>query len=161
MAAEEVAIPEVEAVELGAVRGIERRQLSVEVVRVEQARLQLGDRREERVGEAAEPGRPSETVQRLARERAPNDQRPLCLAGDRARAGAAARDPVEDVVERADRAGQERRLQLEQVALDPLDVRAVRHDQEPFIGQGRQVTPQQERHLPGVRRSGDQGQTHN
>jgi hypothetical protein len=113
------------------------------------------------VCEAAEPGRAPEPVQRLARKRAPDDQRPLRVCGDGTRLGASSRDAVEDVVEGADRAGQERRLQLEQVALDALDVRPVRHDQARLIAQSREVTAQQERHLPGVRRAGDQVQTHN
>ena len=54
MAPQQVAIPEVEAIELGTVGGVERRQLAVEVVRVEQAGLELGDSREQGVGEAAE-----------------------------------------------------------------------------------------------------------
>ena len=50
----QVGVPEVEAVELGAVRTVELGEVAVEIVRVEQAGLQLGDRRPERVRETRE-----------------------------------------------------------------------------------------------------------
>src|SRR5207302_8134515 len=110
-------------VELGPVPRVQRSELSVEIVRIEQSRFELTDRREERVGESTESGRPSETVEGMTRERPADDQRPLRVGCHRARVAAAAGDPLEQVVERADRAAQQSRLELEQIALDPLDVR--------------------------------------
>jgi hypothetical protein len=161
VAAQQVAIPEIEAVELGSVRGVERGELAVELVRVEQAGLELGDRREQRVGEPSEARRAAEAVQRLARERAADDEGPLRLGCHRSRVRAAAGNSAEQVVEGADGAGQKRGLQLEQVALDAFDVRPVRHDQIRLVVESLQIPAQQERHLPGIRRAGDQGQTHN
>ena len=52
-APEEVAVPELEPVELAAVGGVETRQLPVEIGRVEQARLELAERLQQRVREPA------------------------------------------------------------------------------------------------------------
>ncbi len=94
--AKQVAVPQIEAVELAPIRGVERGQLALEVVRVD---------------------------------------------------------------ERADRPSEQRRLQREQIALDPVDVRPVRHDEVRLVGESLQVPAQQERHLPSVGRAGDQVQT--
>ena len=73
-AAQQVAIPEPEPVELGAVRGVERSELALDLVGVEQARLELADRAQELVGEPAEPRRRGEPVQRGRRDDAPHEQ---------------------------------------------------------------------------------------
>ena len=60
---EQVAVPERQAIELLAVRGIEQRQVSVELVRLQQAGLELGERRQQRVREAGEASRAAEPVE--------------------------------------------------------------------------------------------------
>ena len=56
---EHVAVPEAEAVELGPVGAVEGGEVAVEIGRVEQARLELAERRQQRVDEPGEPGRGS------------------------------------------------------------------------------------------------------
>ena len=79
MAVEEVLVPEIEPVELAAIRGIERAELSFEVVGIEQARLELAEDCEKRIGEAPEAGRPAEAVEGASGERSADDQRALGL----------------------------------------------------------------------------------
>ena len=68
--AQQVAIPEPDAVELGAVGGEERGQVAVEIGRVEEPALELGERREQRVGEARRNG-PRRRARRRSRGRWP------------------------------------------------------------------------------------------
>ena len=91
-AAQEVAVPEAEPVELGPVRRVERCEVAFDVLRVEQARLELADRAQELVGEAAEPGRRREAVERRGRRRrgergarAASARRPAARRGRRTR----------------------------------------------------------------------------
>src|SRR5205823_8941784 len=118
VAPEQVAVPQPEPVELGAVGGVERCELTVELVGVEQAGLELRDGREQRVGEPTEAGGAAETVQRPPGERAADDQCALRLGRHLTDVAAAPSDLPEQVVERAERAAEQRRLELEQVALD-------------------------------------------
>src|SRR5439155_14765970 len=60
IAALELAVPEAEPVELLAIRRVELRQLAVELTRLEQRGLELGDGCAEGVGKAREPGRTGE-----------------------------------------------------------------------------------------------------
>ena len=106
---EQVAVPEPEAVELRAVRGVQGCELAVKVVRVEQARFELTDGREQRVGEAAEPRRGAEAVERVPGERATHDQSALRLGRDGSRLAATPGDADEEVVERDDRAPEQSR----------------------------------------------------
>ena len=52
------------------------------------------------------------------------------------RAGVAAHDPLEEVVEGADRAAEQAARPREQLALDAVDVRPVRHDQHRIVVRG-------------------------
>ena len=158
-AADQVGVPELEPVELGAVRPVQGAELTLEVVRVEEPGFELPDDRQERVGEAAEPRRPPEAVERPPGERTADDEPALRLRGHGPGLATAPGEQAEDVVEGADGAGEERRLDLEEVALDTLDVRPVRHDQIRLPWKRLEIAAQQERHLPGVRRSGDEVQT--
>jgi hypothetical protein len=105
-AAQEIAVPHAEPVELAPIRGIQRRQLAAEIVRVEQPGLELTHGRKERVREAAEAGRAAETVERLPRECPAHDESPLRLGRHGARLAAAPGEPPEEVVEGADRAAE-------------------------------------------------------
>ena len=106
---EHVAVPEAEAVELGAVGAVERGEIAAEIGRVEQARLQLAERRQQRVDEPREPGRPRALepvgAQHLV-DRAPRGEDALRLREDRPARFVSARDALEEVVERADRAAE-------------------------------------------------------
>src|SRR2546427_2228269 len=83
MSSQEIAIPHPEPVELRAVGGVQRRQLTVQVVRVEQPGLELTYRCEQRICEPTEAGRPAEAVERLTCERAAHDEGPLRFRRDR------------------------------------------------------------------------------
>ena len=127
-AAKEVAIPALEPVELGAVRGMERGEIAVEILGVEHAGLELRERLLERVGEAAEAGRRGEAIELRVRKDPADEQRALRLRHERPCALPRVRDALEDVVEGPDVAGEERLPSREQLALHALDVRPVRHD---------------------------------
>src|SRR5262249_26016618 len=71
-----------------------------------------------------------------------------------------ARDPLEDVVERADRTADQRAGLGEQLTLGPVDVRPVRHDQNRIGTEGGQVALEQERDLARVRGPCEQAQRH-
>ncbi len=156
-AAHQVAIPERQPVELRAVRAVELGEVAVELLRVEQPRLELADGLEQRVGEAAEPRRRGEAVQPRARECAAHEQRALRRRHERP---LVAGDPLEDVVERSDRAAEERRPPREKIALDAIDVRSVRHDQDRLALERGQIAVEQQLDLARVRRPGDQAESH-
>src|SRR6266487_3553924 len=159
MPAQQIAVPHAEAVEFRAVRGVQRRQLAIQVVRVEQSGLELAYRREQCISEPAEAGRTAETVERLTGECAADDEGPLRLGRNGTRLAATAREPLEEIVERADRPAEDGGLDSKQVALHPLDVRPVRHDQVRLPRQHLEIPVKQERNLPGVGRAGDEVQT--
>ena len=69
VAAAQVSVPELEPVELGAVAAIELGEIAVELVGIEEAGLELGDRGAERVGEPREAGRAPELVRASRRRR--------------------------------------------------------------------------------------------
>ena len=156
----QVGVPEVEAVELGAVRAVELGEVAVEIVRVEQAGLQLGDRRPERVRKTREACGAVEISEPRRSDHTAEQQRPLRITGDRSCTAVTGGDPLEQVVERADRPAEQRTAAPEQVALDALDIRAVRHDQDGLAGDIREIPLEQQRDFAGVRRSGEQRQTH-
>ena len=135
----QVGVPEVEAVELGAVRTVELGEVAVEIVRVEQAGLQLGDRRPERVRKTREACGAVEISEPRRSDHTAEEQRPLRITGDRACTAVTGGDPLEQVVERADRPAEQRTTAPEQVALDPLDIRAVRHDQDGLAADIREI----------------------
>ena len=101
-AAQQVAVPVPEPVELVPVGAVERGEIAVELPGVEQPRLELAERLLERLGEAAEARRRGEAVERGPGDHAPDEQRPLRGGEERARLRAAVCDLLEEVVERAD-----------------------------------------------------------
>ena len=135
-------------------------EVAVKLRGLEQAGLELGERRRERVREAAEAGRAAEPVQRRAADDPPNEQAPLRVRDDRTRAVAAVGDPREDVVERADRPTEQRRAAAQEIALYAVDVRPVGHDQHGSAIHRAQIPLQQERDLARAGRPGDQAETH-
>ena len=92
--------------------------------------------------------------------RARRDERALCPGRDRPAARIAAGDPFEQVVEGADRAAEQAPGALEQVALRPVDVRPIRHDQKRLVVQARQIALEQERDLARICGPDDEAQRH-
>ena len=157
--AEQVAIPEAEAVELVPVGGKERAELAVEVGRVEEPSLEVGERTEQRVREAGEPRRGLELPARSTLSGPSGDERALRPRGDGPAARVAVGDAREQVVERADRAAEQAARALEQVSLDARDVRPVRHDQDRLVVEAGQVALEQERDLARIRGPDDEVQS--
>ncbi len=85
---------------------------------------------------------------------------PLSLGRYRPRLRVAGRDLREEVVERADRAAEQATAPPEQVALDPVDIRPVGHDQERLVVEARQIALEQERNLARVGRPREEAQSH-
>ena len=76
-----------------------------------------------------------------------------CAVGDHGPVGAAvAREPLEEIVEGSDPAREERAAPGEELALDPLDVRSVGHDEHRIAVERVQVAIEEQRNLAGVRR---------
>ena len=93
-------------------------------------------------------------------QRTAHDQRPLRVGGDGPLLGIAAGEAPEEIVEGADRAGEQAAAAPEQVALDPVDIRRVRHDQSRLVVEARQIALQQERDFARMRRPCEEGQPH-
>ena len=159
-AAQQVAVPETESVELGAIGGVELGQVAGEVVRVEHSLLELAERLEQGVGEPAGAGRALEAVQRRGGQRAARDERALGIRRDGALLGVGANQAPEQVVECADRAAEQAAATREQIALDAVDVRRVRHDQSRLVVQARQIALEQKRDFARMRRPREEGQPH-
>ena len=159
-AALEVAIPEPEAVEFRAVLGVEPGEISVELARVDEPGLELAEGGRKRVGEAGEARRPRPAVQARLAECAPDDQGALRVGRDGTMLAAVSREPSEEVVERPDLAAEQGSARGQEVALDSVDVRPVRHDQEGLVRKLGQVALEQERHLARIRGPGEQREGH-
>ena len=157
---EELSVDETEAFELAAIRRIEPRDVALEIAGLEQPRLDLCDRLEERICEAAGLRRRREPVQRRRCDRTADDERALHVGQRPAPLSAGLRDPLEDVVERADRPGEERRPAREQLSLDEVDVRPVRHDEYGVAFERSQIAVEQQPDLARVCGPCDETQRH-
>jgi hypothetical protein len=160
IAAPEVTIPEPKAVELAAISPVQLGQVAVELSRLEQPRLELGDRASEGVREPREPSRDLKVAEPSACDHPPQKESPLCLADERTGPAVPGRDLFEGVVERPDETADERAGAAQEIALDPFDVRPGRHDQHRLPTEIRQVAIEEQRHLAGIRRPGEQRQGH-
>ena len=94
------------------------------------------------------------------RDCAADDERALELRRLRAPARVGVGDRAKEVVERADRSREERGGAPNQVALDAIDVDAIRHDEPRVTRDLREIALEQERDLAGMRRPHDQRETH-
>src|SRR5581483_6989793 len=92
--------------------------------------------------------------------RAPREEGALRVRDHRPCVPACIGDPLEEVVEGADRAAQERGLPREQLALDRVDVRPVRHDEHRLPIEGGQIAVEEASDLARVRRAGDETERH-
>ncbi len=160
VAALEVAVPQAEPCELVAVAGVEAGEVALDVGGLDEAGLELRDGAEQRVAEAGEACRGAQPVQARAREDPPDDERALGVRGDLAPLPVSARDPLEEVVERADGPAQERRTARQQVALHAIDFRPVRDHEIRLAVEVLQVAIEEPRDFPGVRRANQQRQRH-
>ena len=129
-------------------------------MRVDQGGLELAECPEENVREACRACGGREPVELGARDRAPGDERPLRVGQDLAPIGITGRDVLEEVVERTDAPGDERGTAQEQVALDPLDVGAVRDDQPRIAVEHAEKALEEQGDFAGVRRPHDQREGH-
>ena len=162
--AEQTAVPALEAVELVPIAGVQHPELAADRRGSEQSLLELVERPLERLDEprvrrgtgvAMEIGRAHHPAHEQRALRAP--QRPPNVAR-------AEGDTLEHVVEGADRAAEQRVTPPEQLALDAVDVRPVRHDEYRFGPLGdverSQITVEQELDLARVGGPHDQAERH-
>jgi hypothetical protein len=147
----QVPVPEPEPVQLGAIRGIEQGEVAAQLVRLDEARLELGERGAERVREAGEARRGAEPVQGRGGDGCADDQLALRVGRHRTSGAARARDPLEEVVEGADLAREQRAAAVQELTLDALDVRPVRHDQDRIPAERAQVALEKRGDLARVR----------
>ena len=160
-AAEAVPIPETEPVELA--RGIRwrddrarlRRRQDREA-RTRAPRPRTGARR--RTHSSADDA-PS-VFERGARDRAPRRERALRIARDTTPFGISGDDLLEEIVERADAAGKQRRPASQEVALDALDVRSIGYDEPGIAFEHVEIAPEEQGDLAGMRRPDDERETH-
>src|SRR5207302_10305689 len=103
--AQNVAVPHAEPLELGAICGVEPAELATGVLRLDERRLELAERREQRVAEAAEASRAAETVELRLGDCPPSYEDPLRVGEHAPALAVARRDRCEEVVEGPDPAG--------------------------------------------------------
>ena len=156
-ATEHPPIPRIEPVELVAVGADERCERLVEVVGVEERAVELRQCPSEGVGI---PGEPCARRLRPGIDDPPNDHRALRFADQPPAEPVATRERLEERVERADRAREQPSLAPNELALDPLDVAAVRDDQPGIAVDRGDETVEQRRDLSGMRRTDDERETH-
>jgi hypothetical protein len=156
----EVAVGQVEPLQCLAVGAVERRDVPCRLVRVDQPRLELGDRREQRLPEAGEARRRPEAVQARAGEGAAENERPLRLGDDGRATPLTTREQLEEIVERADRPAQQRSRAREQLPLNAVDLRPVRDDEERLAVEVLEVSIEEPRDLPRIRRANQQRERH-
>jgi hypothetical protein len=159
-AAEQVAIPQPEPVELRSVGGVQLREVAVEHPWIHHPLLELTECLQQGVGEPTGSGRTRQAVQPRRSERAAHHERPLGVGGDRTLLGVEADQAPEQVVECADRAAEQAAAAREQIALNAIDVRRVRHDQGRFVVEARQIALQKERDFARMRRPREEVQPH-
>ena len=102
VAALQVAVPELEAIELGAVGPVQAGEVAFQVGRLDQAGLELAERAGQRIREAGEARRVPEPVERGCRDRGADDELPLGIGHHRPVGAAVAGEPLEEIVEGPD-----------------------------------------------------------
>jgi hypothetical protein len=155
-----VAVPRAEPVELLSIRTREPTEIALDFIRVDERGLELAERAEQNVREASGCCGSRERVELCARYCAACDERPLRVGQELAPTRITGRNMLEEIVERTDAAGEERRPAQEQVALDPLDVGTVRDDQPRIAVEHAQKALEEQGDFAGVRRPHDQREGH-
>ena len=138
----------------------EHREIAVELARVDESRLELPDRLQQRVGESGGCRRRAQLAQLDALDRAAYGERALDLRRDRHSISARTRNVAKQVVERPHGASEQRGTPTNQVPLDPIDVDPVRYDEPRIMLEHREIALQKQRNLADVRRPGDERETH-
>ena len=147
----QVTVPEPELLELCAIRRVEKREVAAQLVGLDEPGLELGQCRSERVREAGEARGGAEAVQRRLRDGCADDQLALGVGRNREIRAPGAGDLLEEVVEGPDPARQQCAARRQQLTLDALDVRPVRHDQDGISVERAQVALEEQRDLARVR----------
>ena len=98
----QVAVPELEPLELSAVGRVEEREVAAQLVGLDEPGLELGKCRSERVGEAGEARARRRARSATWRDGSADDQLALGVGHDRAARAAVAGDALEEVVEGPD-----------------------------------------------------------
>ena len=141
------------------VGGVQASELTADLLRLDQRSLELANRVPEGVGEAVEPGRDPESPELGTGDDTPDEERSLQPAQKSPAAGFGS-EPSDEVVEGADRASKDAADPGEQIALDPLDLAPIRHDQNGLVVERGDVPVEQARDLAGIRRADEQRQRH-
>ena len=106
----QVAVPELEAIELGAIGRVQAGEVAFQVGRLDEAGLELAERAGQRIREAGEARRVPEPVERGCRDRGADDELPLGIGHHRPVSAAVAGEPLEEIVEGPDPARRGARL---------------------------------------------------
>ena len=147
----QVTVPEPELLELGAIRRVEKREVAAQLVGLDEPGLELGQCRSERVRETGEARGGAEPVQGRLRDGCADDQLALSVGRDREIRASGAGDLLEEVVEGPDPAREQGAARRQQLTLDALDVRPVRHDQDGISVERAQVALEEQGDFARVR----------
>ena len=157
----QLAVPELEAVELRPVAPVQIGELPVQVAGLEQRGFKVGDGGPERVGKPRVARRRSEPVQAGRGNDTGEQKRPLRIGDLRARGSARVLpDAPEKVVERPDRPAKKGGATRQQIVLDPVDVRPVRNNQKRVSVEGFEIAIEQTRDFARVRGAHQESQRH-
>jgi hypothetical protein len=164
VAAKQATVPASEPGELVAVTRVERAELACHGVRREQPLVELTERPLEGVHEAGMRRGACVAVELCALHDSADEKRLLHASEPAQCALRTAHETIEQVVEGADRAAEQRWTPLQKLALDPVDVRPVRHDEYrlppvPGVEHG-EITVEQELDLARVGRARDKAERH-
>jgi hypothetical protein len=162
--AQQAAIPPREPLELVVVAGIERTELALDRLRGEQPLVELAERALERVDEARMSRRAGIPVERCAADDTADEERLLHASELRTGVRGPERESTKQIVEGDDRAAEQRGTARQQLELDPVDVRPVRHDEhrlDPVRGvEYGEIAVEQEPDLARIRRARDEAERH-
>src|SRR5262249_20452776 len=138
-----LAVTQSEPVELRLIGGAEPPEIAVELFVDDECGLDLRQRTEQRVREARRRSRGGKLVKLGLRNGAADSELTDRRRRDPSDPRCPGRELLEEIVERADPSRKEDGRALQQVALDTVDIRPVRHD-EPRIVLDRLEKPVQE-----------------
>ena len=153
------AVLETEGLQLLPIRACEPREIASHAIRIDERGLELPESRHQRVAEPGSGGGACELLELRTCDGAPGRKLALDLGRD-ALAAARIGDVLEEIVERPDVPGKKSSPPANEIALDPFDVRPVRHDEPGVAIETREKAVEKQRDLARVRRADDQGETH-
>ena len=159
-AAHAVPIPETQPVELAAVSAGQSAELASYGFRIEKRGFELPHRGQQHIDEPTRRRRRAEVFERGPRDRTPRRERALCIARDTTPFGISRHDLLEEIVERTDVAGKQRRPASQKVALDALDVGSIGYHEPGIAFEHVEIAPEEQGDLAGMRRPDDERETH-